>query len=102
MSTLIAEQRREERFPVTNGAKLKVHCKGDFLRATVIDISRSGVLIQFSGIQRLKPGDFVTCDIDYDDGEGCENNVGKGRVVRIQPPYMAIIYTGELFSRLRP
>jgi len=102
MPTLIAEQRKEERFAVTNGAQLKIHCDGTFLRATAIDVSQSGLLVQFNGLVRLKPGDVVTCDLDGDDDDRYEANVGQGRVVRIQPPYMAIQYTGSLFARLHP
>jgi hypothetical protein len=103
METQHAEKRKEPRFPVEPGSKLKLHCRGNFLRATAIDVSVSGILLECAGPIRLVPGDPVSCELDYGDQESFElRDASVGTVIRIHAPYIAVGFTGDLFSRLLP
>jgi hypothetical protein len=95
------ERRKEPRFPVESGTQLKVHCNGNFTRATAVDISETGILLQCQGPIRLVPGDRITCDIDDEDNIGTDPP-SSGKVVRVQAPYVAVAFTSNLFARLRP
>jgi hypothetical protein len=95
------ERRGEPRFPVEPGTQIKVVCNGNFTRATAVDISETGILLQCLGPIRLVPGDRITCDIDDGDNIGSEPP-SSGKVVRVQAPYVAVAFTSNLFARLRP
>ena len=57
-----AERRKEPRFPIQAGAVVEVNNNGRIARATTVNMSSFGTLLQFQEPLPLQVGDRVICE----------------------------------------
>jgi hypothetical protein len=97
------ERRRDERFPIEAGATVEVSGGGSTMRATTIDMSGSGVLLDFAAASPLAPGDRVDCEFQVAHESGSPLPYwGVGRVVRVDGPRVAVELVAGGFAPLEP
>jgi hypothetical protein len=94
------EKRREPRLPVEVGATVRVRNKDKALRATTVNMSGCGVLLQFAEPTGFSVGDPVMCDFslsrESDEQLPCW---AEGTVVRVERLRVAIDFRGGVWTR---
>jgi hypothetical protein len=95
MDTSPTENRREARFQIQAGATVELHNKGQVVKATTVNMSGCGVLLQFAGPLDLVVGDEVICDFKL--SKGVDDPLprwGLGTVVRVDSALVAVDFRG--------
>jgi len=87
-----SDRRREPRFPIEAGATVEVSKNGEVVSATTVNISGSGVLLQFEEPVQLAVGDQVVCEfkVSYETDKPLPY-WGVGHVVRVDGCRAAIV-----------
>jgi hypothetical protein len=84
-------ERKETRFPVEAGATVEVRNNGRIVRATTVNGSGCGVLLEFEESVQLAISDQVSCDFSIaDSAEKPLPCWGLGNVVRVEGRSVAI------------
>jgi hypothetical protein len=96
-----AERRKEPRFPIEAGATVEVSSNGKLAGATTVDMSGSGVLLDFEEPVALAPGDPITCEfrVSHDSASPLPY-WGVGKVIRVTDRRVAIELIAGGFSAL--
>jgi len=95
MQPSLTENRREPRFQIDVGATVDLHNKGHVLKATTINMSGCGVLLQFENPPDLAVGDDVACDFGRSKEAGNPlPRWGLGTVVRVDNLRVAVDFKG--------
>jgi c-di-GMP-binding flagellar brake protein YcgR len=86
-----SESRKEARLPIEVGTTIEVGNNGQLYRAATVDMSASGVLLEFDEADSMAVGDLVTCDfiVNHNDDQALPY-WGIGNVVRVEGKYVAI------------
>jgi hypothetical protein len=95
MEPSLTENRREPRFQIEAGATVELHNKGQIVKATTVNMSGCGVLLQFTAPLDLVVGDEVLCDfkLALEAGDPLPR-WGLGTVVRVDNLRVAVDFRG--------
>jgi hypothetical protein len=96
-----SDRRREPRFPIVAEASVEVHNNGRLAKATTLDISGCGVLLEFNEPPQLVAGDQVACEFNVSYEAEAANTLpywGMGEVVRVRGSRVAVELTVGGFS----
>ena len=95
MEPNLTENRREPRFQIEAGATVELHNKGQIAKATTVNMSGCGVLLEFDVPPDVAVGDEVNCDFKLSKEAGetlpCW---GLGTVVRVDNLRVAVEFRG--------
>ena len=96
MEPSLTENRREPRFQIEVGATIELHNKGHIVKATTVNMSGCGVLLQLEIPQDLAVGDDALCDfkLSKEVGSNPLPRWGLGTVVRVDGLRVAIDFKG--------
>jgi hypothetical protein len=95
MEPSLTENRREPRFQIEVGATVELHNKGSVFRATTVNMSGCGVLLQFESPPDVAVGDDVLCDFKPSKEVGDPlPRWGLGTVVRVDHARVAVDFKG--------
>jgi len=95
------KERKEPRFPIEIGAAVEVNNNGRGIRATTINVSGSGVLLEFEEFKEIVQfvvGDRVFCDFNI--AEQTQNPLpcwGWGKVIRVEGRYIAVEFKARCY-----
>lgn len=90
-----SEHRREPRIHIEAGTSVELHSNGQVVRATTVNMSGCGVLLQFAEPPPFTVGDSVTCNFKLPKEEGEPlPSWGLGTVVRLDGACAAIDFRG--------
>lgn len=92
-------ERREPRFIIEIGAAVEVNNSGRPVRATTINVSGSGVLLEFEELVQFPVGDAVFCDFNI--AGQAENPLpcwGWGKVVRAEGRRIAVEFKAGCYE----
>jgi len=95
METSPTDNRREQRFQIQAGATVELHNNGHNVKATTINMSGCGVLLQFENSPDLVVGDEVLCDFKL--SKAVDDPLprwGLGTVVRVDNLRVAVDFKG--------
>ena len=96
------ERRREPRFPIQAGAVVEVNKNGRTARATTVNMSSFGVLMQFQEPLPLEVGDRVICEFQVEhDADKPLPYWGVGFVVRVEEDRAAVDFKAGGFVPLK-
>ena len=98
-----ADRRREPRYPIQAGAAVEVNSNGNgygrSIRATTVDMSGCGVLLQFEEPAQLAVGDRVICEFQLPQEAGKPLPYwGVGSIVRVECLRVAVDIEGGGWS----
>jgi len=97
-----AERRKEPRFPIQAGAVVEVNNNGRIARATTVNMSSFGALLQFQEPLPLQIGDRVICEFQVQHDEDKPLPYwGVGYVVRVEDSRAAIDFKAGGFLPLK-
>jgi|SRR5580704_11732746 hypothetical protein len=91
--------RKEPRFTIEIGAAVEVNNSGRPVRATTINVSGSGVLLEFEELVQFPVGDSVFCDFNI--AEHAQNLLpcwGWGKVVRAEGRRIAVEFKAGCYD----
>jgi PilZ domain len=90
----VSEKRKAARFDLQVGAGVAFKKNGRTFRATTVNASGSGVLLEFEDSPELGAGDSVYCDFGPVDGHMLPSWV-TGNVVRVEGRKVALEFTSS-------
>ncbi len=88
------EKRKDARFDLQVGARVAFHRNGRAIRATTVNASASGVLLEFEDAHEMRVGDSVYCDFGPVDQHMLPAWV-TGNVVRTEGKNVALAFTSS-------
>ena len=88
------EKRKDARFDLQVGAGVSFQKNGRAFRATTVNASASGVLLEFEDLPELRVGDSVYCDFGPVDQHMLPSWV-TGNVVRVEGRSAALEFTSS-------
>ena len=93
--------RKESRFAIEIGAAVEVNDSGRAVRATTINVSGNGVLLEFEESVQFLVGDRVFCDFNI--AQQTQNPLpcwGWGKVVRVEGRCIAVEFKAGCYEGL--
>lgn len=96
---VVGHDRQERRFAIEIGAAVEVSNSGRAVRAKTINVSGSGVLLEFEEPVRFLVGDLVSCDFNIP--RPTQNPLprwGSGKVLRVEGRRIAVEFNAGWFE----